>query len=840
MLCFSIVFALFVLFWPGDWVESEHFVVAGEEVVRKQGDRAHPTLMRKWRDLRDREPGLFAGLHIWQQPAAFVDSVIYHWMQQLEAGSAKQVLRLVDMFAGGWSETSQECNFLLQQLQGAVAAGCTATSQVTDTGFASMAKAAAVRQKDELRELMRLKARLEGVQPTYRCGAREILQVAQSMHQAMVDHNTQSNTVLREFRACGWAAWRPQGGRLVDSNTQEWSRQLPEQSSRITAQAREGRHSWLSETGKPLLPNSEADQVDVQKLEVTYCPEEQTAEGAEKSCVLDLDLGWLAGSEREAAAALMLPAKERTVEQQYHLALKAMTSQVKPGVKRKAFQTAVLNREERVQVWKKALGTKTIQDRIGQVLPHASKGNRKVLKPATGSKNKKKKPHWKLSFAKKNLKQVKKVAKEKAAQDQADKETGLGPLVNKMVRVVGWQTSKLLQDLEAKVLKHWEAEQKVLLLLPGTKNATQVLPVSEVSVLTGKEKVRLADKLDLRALKAEEKTEALEAAGGQLQFLQPATMLESPELTAGWVEVLLRGRKQGDKLEPGSLVVTDPQQMDALLFEFQAGNTGGEVWENLLGRGGKLGVAGQQGLWEKLQRAVESQHSSCTLLVPVHSSAPEHWTLLVLKRQATQAEAEPAPWAVECFDSLPKPSQSAFSKAGHLLELLKFLLQPGTVVHSVPVQAAPSRKQSDGWSCGFWVLLWMEQEYRKHRGEGERLLQPEWTQKMQTLNGFFSNLKKHKAAQEAKGKVDHSAGKGTSKGGQGAATELGPPPLPPPATAPGSHQDEKTWGCSRCRWNQRGCLQCSPAKMLKWAQGQTQPEAVQPEMTLEADLMGFD
>jgi len=273
-----------------------------------------------------------------------------------------------------------------------------------------------------------------------------------------------------------------------------------------------------------------------------------------------------------------------------------MTSQVKPGAKRKAFQTAVLSREERVQVWKKALGTKTVQDRIGQVLPHSSKGTRKVVKPATGSKKKKNEPHWKLSFAKKNLKQVKKVAKEKAAQDQADKETGLGPLVNKMVRVVGWQTSRLLQDMEAKVLKHWEAEQKVLLLLPGTKNATQVLPVSEVSVLTGKEKVRLADKLDLRALKAEEKTEALEAAGGQLQFLQRATMLESPEPTAGWVEVLLRGRKQGDKLEPGSLVVTDPQQMDALLFEFQAGNTGGEVWENLLGRGGKLGEAGQQGL----------------------------------------------------------------------------------------------------------------------------------------------------------------------------------------------------------------------------------------------------
>eukprot|EP00972_Heterocapsa_arctica_P058268 8596826-Heterocapsa_arctica.AAC.1 len=75
--------------------------------------------MKQWRDLRDKEPAMFADILVWQQPAAFVDSVVYQWQQKDEASRYNQIVRLVDCFAGGWSATSQESNFLLQTLQGA-------------------------------------------------------------------------------------------------------------------------------------------------------------------------------------------------------------------------------------------------------------------------------------------------------------------------------------------------------------------------------------------------------------------------------------------------------------------------------------------------------------------------------------------------------------------------------------------------------------------------------------------------------------------------------------------------------------------------------------------------
>ena len=121
--------------------------------------------MREWRKLRDKSPGLFTGLAVWAQPAAFADSVIHTWLAQREAQEFSQVVRLVDCFAGAWTACSKEACWLLQQLQGCVAPGCTAVSQITDTGLAAPAKAALNREKEELREMLKLKARQEGVQP---------------------------------------------------------------------------------------------------------------------------------------------------------------------------------------------------------------------------------------------------------------------------------------------------------------------------------------------------------------------------------------------------------------------------------------------------------------------------------------------------------------------------------------------------------------------------------------------------------------------------------------------------------------------------------------------------
>ena len=155
--------------------------------------------MREWRKLRDKSPGLFTGLAVWAQPAAFADSVIHAWLAQREAQEFSQVVRLVDCFAGAWTACSKEACWLLQQLQGCVAPGCTAVSQITDTGLAAPAKAALNREKEELRELLKLKARQEGVQPRqfsevrtrYFADNATVLRCAASMHLDMVPRQRQ-------------------------------------------------------------------------------------------------------------------------------------------------------------------------------------------------------------------------------------------------------------------------------------------------------------------------------------------------------------------------------------------------------------------------------------------------------------------------------------------------------------------------------------------------------------------------------------------------------------------------------------------------------------------------
>ncbi len=105
--------------------------------------------------------------------------IIYRWQEEEEAGRFPQLVRLVDAFSAGWTEAAQQTNWLLGQLQDCVAKGCTAISQITDTGLAMPAKAAARREQDRLRHLMRQKAQLEGLQSCpYKAGCREILQVA--------------------------------------------------------------------------------------------------------------------------------------------------------------------------------------------------------------------------------------------------------------------------------------------------------------------------------------------------------------------------------------------------------------------------------------------------------------------------------------------------------------------------------------------------------------------------------------------------------------------------------------------------------------------------------------
>ena len=52
-------------------------------------------------------------------------------------------------------------------------------------------------------------------------------------------------------------------------------------------------------------------------------------------------------------------------------------------------------------------------------------------------------------------------------------------------------------------------------------------------------------------------------------------------------------------------------------------------------------------IWELLELARVDLHSQCTVLIPVHSFKPEHWTLLQMDRSRTDPVQEPAAWTVK-------------------------------------------------------------------------------------------------------------------------------------------------------------------------------------------------
>ena len=163
---------------------------------RKAGMSAGRTML-PWRRLRAESPGLFEGLLVWQQPSAFADAVTFSWQIRQEAAECQQQVRLVDAFAGAWTAEAKEQQWLLQQMQACVAPGCTAVSQITDTGMAAAAKQAAEEEKERIRELLRMKARLQGVEPRQPsstvCKQTEQHAACHVAHSIM--HSRQSSTV---------------------------------------------------------------------------------------------------------------------------------------------------------------------------------------------------------------------------------------------------------------------------------------------------------------------------------------------------------------------------------------------------------------------------------------------------------------------------------------------------------------------------------------------------------------------------------------------------------------------------------------------------------------------
>ena len=117
-----------------------------------------------------------------------------------------------------------------------------------------------------------------------------------------------------------------------------------------------------------------------------------------------------------------------------------------------------------------------------------------------------------------------------------------------------------------------------------------------------------------------------------------------------------------------------------------------------------------------------------------------------------------------------------------------------------------SRKQTDGWSCGVWSLLFAEQLVRQLRGEGVRLVDTSLPDRLASLNKYLQAVLVFKKAKD-------------SKPAPAAAVAVPAPDLPAPkvlglaklASLPAGH-----FGCSRCTWAATGCLSCNAAKATAW------------------------
>ena len=146
----------------------------------------------------------------------------------------------------------------------------------------------------------------------------------------------------------------------------------------------------------------------------------------------------------------------------------------------------------------------------------------------------------------------------------------------------------------------------------------------------------MAAVLGCRRLTAAHKQAGLTAAGGELKLAQPGDLLESPELQAGLQELLCRA----PGLKKGRLCLLEPQTWQVALQAFETDSQG-------------LDPQLQPGL-ESLTWAVETAaqpDNACLLLLPVHSQAPQHWTLLSLFRAAGSAKFAVQYWASLAVES---------------------------------------------------------------------------------------------------------------------------------------------------------------------------------------------
>ncbi len=793
----------------GTWVADETFNFAGQTVTRKKGEKVPPGLMGEWRKLRQSAPELFANLRVWQQPAATVDSIIWRWQCELEASEFRQVIRVTDCLPAAWADQSKEASFLLQQLNAPVAAGCTPVQQLTDTHMAKPAKDAGRNKKEELRQLMRLAAVELGQPVEYSSTVREILQVAEAMHEEMVGLNSQTDVVLQGSRAGGWFAWRPdEAGKLQRADRELWAQVHTEAAGRVSAVQLRHRYDWLDSTGKPDKQKAESWR---QEAAEQARPEDHQPEPEVDRLDLDLPTSYLPDEERQAALlALVHPSQLADTDltaqvRQLGLYQKAKSRLEGESAEKQRSKAAWRQKGRRLRQnlaakFRAALSTAgSVQRRLSELVPVAGtseKAVRRKAKQSSSSKDKLRRLRGRLAFKKRRQqeKQAKKTAKflESLAGGAPYLGQPGGPLEGTQVRLVEYGLTDLLRNSPGTVRQHYSTGLCSVETVSGT---VRTFPAESLYSLTGKEKTPLPEQTgDLRRCPKPLKQAALEDSGGQLvDRVTAKTQLETPELAAAWSELGFRAEQAGDEWPSQLAVSVNPVLLDLWVT----------VWSRSPGS-----PEGQEALhhFAKLLQGVQSQPRQAAFVgLPI--CAGGHWTLLSLAREATPDSQELAnKLTLTYWDTLRGPaSLPCKTKAATALQLAQQVFGD-QLAQAVLPERLSQPKQTDGNSCGFFVLAFLEEGYRQFRGEGVRRLPENFTDKAANLTKWF------RAVLAARPRPQPA---------------LEPPPLPPPALPPPQAEEplpavgpplsqaETIFGCSRCVFSARGCDRCNPEKILR-------------------------
>ena len=163
------------------WNKTHSYEYQGKQVLRKKGDSVGQ-LGKGLLDLYNEHPQFFdqldeAGIQIYQQPAAFEDSIITCWKVEFQGVLYPVSIALRDLFGGALTAEAREAMSAVGQITSWIMGKMTASLQVTDTDVAMRMKAMTRAAHDRLRlELIKLAA-AEDTRQIFRCGTYEILRI---------------------------------------------------------------------------------------------------------------------------------------------------------------------------------------------------------------------------------------------------------------------------------------------------------------------------------------------------------------------------------------------------------------------------------------------------------------------------------------------------------------------------------------------------------------------------------------------------------------------------------------------------------------------------------------